>query len=310
MAIAAALFGTLGYVTRQAQGAGLDALPLVAWRGVAATFGVLALLGVAGARVGGGAGRVPDIRLLPRNRRWALLAASLCGALLNVAVFIAFTRMSVAVALICFYTFPAVVTLAAVPLYGERLDRVRASALVVSLAGLTLVVLAPALSAGEVVIDPLGLILALGGGALQAAFILITGRGFTPLAPLHVALYVVFAALALSVPLALLAGQGDGLLVPLSDPDTWVWILAAGLLGAAIPTTLFVTGINLIGPSRAAILMTIEPLVGVTLAVALLAEKPSILQVIGGVMVIAAAVVLQVAPRRSVEVEAEIRPLV
>ncbi len=309
MAVAAALFGTLGYVTRQAEEAGLEALPFVAWRGVAGTLGVVALLGILGARAGG-MGRTPDVRLLPVNRRWALVAASLCGALLNIAIFVAFVRMSVAVALICFYTFPAVVTLAAVRLYGERLDRLRATALVVSLAGLALVVLAPALSSGEVVIDPLGVILALFGGALQAAFVLITGRGFAPLAPLHVAVYVVFAALALSAPLAVMAGQGAGLLVPFHDSDTWVWILAAGLLGAAIPTTLFVTGINLIGPSRAAILMTIEPLVGVTFAVVLLGETPSILQVVGGAMVIAAAAVLQVAPRRPVEVEAEIWPLV
>ena len=124
------------------------------------------------------------------------------------------------------------------------------------------------------------------------------------------AVYVVFAALAVSLPLAVHAGQGDGLLVPLQRADPWIWILAAGLTGAAIPTTLFVAGIGLVGPSRAAILMTIEPLVGVTLAVALLGERPSILQVIGGAMVIAAAAVLQVAPRRSVDVEAEIRPLV
>jgi drug/metabolite transporter (DMT)-like permease len=303
------LFGTLGYVTRQAQVAGLDALPFVAWRGVAATLGVLVLLGIVGSRAGA-TGRVPDVRLLPANRRWALVAASLCGALLNVAIFIAFVRMSVAVALICFYTFPAVVTVAAVRLYGERLDKIRATALVVSMTGLALVVLAPALSAGDVVIDPLGVLLALIGGALQASFVLITGRGFAPLAPLHVAVYVVFAALVVSAPLAVLAGQGEGLLVPLRDGNTWVWILAGGVLGAAIPTTLFVTGINLIGPSRAAILMTIEPLVGVILAVALLGEHPLVLQVIGGGMVLAAAAVLQMAPRRSAEVEAEIRPLV
>jgi drug/metabolite transporter (DMT)-like permease len=196
------------------------------------------------------------------------------------------------------------VTLAAVRFYGERLERVRTGALLVSMAGLGLVVLAPALATGEVVIDPLGVGLALLGGALQASFVLISGRGFAPL--LHVAAYVVFAALALSVPVALLIGQGDALLVPLREADTWVWVLAGGVLGATIPTTLFVTGINLIGPSRAAILMTIEPLVGVALAVALLGEKPSVLQAIGGAMVIASAVVLQLAPSRAAEVEAEV----
>jgi drug/metabolite transporter, DME family len=270
---------------------------------------VAALIVLLGARMGD-AGRIPDLRLVQPNRRWALIAAALCGALLNIAIFIAFLRMLIAVALICFYTFPAMVTLAAVPLYGERIDKVRATALALSMAGLVLVVLAPSLTSGDVVIDPLGVVLALAGGALQASFILITGRGFSPLGPLHVAVFVVFAALAVSAPLAVVAGQSDGLLLPFVDPRTWVWILFGGLLAAAIPTTLFVTGIGLVGPSRAAILMTIEPLVGVILAVALLGENPSPFQLVGGAIVLVAAAVLQVAPRRAVEPEAEVRPLI
>lgn len=265
---------------------------------MAATFGVLALITLVGTRAGG-TRRLPDFRLLPPNRRWALLAASLFGALLNIAIFVAFLRTSIAVALICFYMFPAMVTLAAVPLYGERIGRVRATALAVSTVGLVLVVLAPSLSAGALVIDPLGVALALIGGAFQASFVLIAGRGWAPLPPLHVSIYVVFAALAVSAPLAVLAGQLDGLLLPFHDPRPWIWILASGVLGAAIPTTLFVTGIGLIGPSRAAILMTVEPLVGVALAGLLLGEHPTPVQLVGGAAVIVAAAVLQVAPRRA-----------
>lgn len=309
VALGAALFGTLSYVARQAEQTGIAALPYVAWRGIAATVALVVVAAILGTRVGG-TSRLPDIRVLPRDRRLWLVAAALCGALLNIAIFAAFLRMSIAVALICFYTFPAIVTLAAVPLYGERLDRIRLGALALLSLGLVMVVLAPVIGARDVVIDPVGIGLALFAAVCQATFVLISGRGWTPMPNLHVATYVVGAALAISVPLALLAGELDGLLVPFSNPDAWIWILAGGVTGAAIPSTAFIAGIGLIGPSRAAILMTIEPLVGVGLAALLLGEQPSPIQLLGGAAVLLGAAILQIAPRAPVPPEPEIGPLV
>lgn len=301
------MFGTLSYISRSADAAGLDALPFVAWRGIAGTIALLSVSMLVGHRLAGG-GWLPDLRVLTVDRRIALLAACLCGALLNIAVFAAFLRTTVAVALICFYTFPAMVTLAAVPLYGERLSRLRLGALLLSSIGLVLVVLAPVAGA-QVVVDPVGVGLALAAGAFQAAFVLIAGRGFRPMPTLHVSTFVIFAAVAVSLPLALVLGDFGGLLEPFSSAEAWVWILAGGITGAAIPTTLFVTGIGMIGPSRAAILMTIEPLVGVALAGMLLGEHPSPLQLAGGAAVLVAAAVLQVAPRAPVPATTEV-PLV
>ena len=281
----------------------------MAWRATIATialFGVSALLG---ARFGG-TGRVPDVRVLARDRRIALAAVALAGALLNIAMFAAFLRTTVAIALICFYIYPALVTLAAVRLYGERLDRLRLGALIVSSVGLGLVVLAPLAASSDLVVDPVGVALALFAAVCQAIFLLISGRGWRPMPTLHVSAYVVGAAAVLSIPLAILGGEAAGLALPFSKPEGWIWILAGGITGAAIPTVAFVTGIGLIGPSRAAILMTIEPLVGVSLAALLLGEQPSLIQIVGGIAVLLAAAVLQVAPRATVPPEPEFGPLV
>jgi drug/metabolite transporter (DMT)-like permease len=309
VASGAALFGTLSYIARQAEATGITALPFVAWRGIAATAALLIVALLLGTRVGGRS-RVPDIRVLPRDRRFWLLAAAMCGAVLNIAIFAAFLRTTVAVALICFYTFPTIVTLAAVPLYGERLDRVRIGALLLSATGLLLVLIAPVLGSSDVVIDPVGVALAIFAAVCQATFVLISGRGWKPMPNLHVATYVVGAALAMSVPLTFFAGELDGLLVPFRDSDAWIWILAGSLTGAAIPTTAFITGIGLIGPSRAAVLMTIEPLIGVTIAGLLLGEHPTVVQIAGGAAVLIAAAILQIAPRAPVPPEPEIGPLV
>ena len=297
----------LGYVARMAAELGLDALQFVAWRAGVATVALLVVGVLVGGR--GRASRLPDVRLLTRDRQLALLVAGLCGALLNIAIFAAFLRTTIAVALICFYTFPAIVTLAAVRLYGDRLDGRRAAALVLSSAGLGLVLLAPWLHGGGLLIDPIGVGLALVAAIGQAAFVLIAGRGFSPLPSMQVATWVVIVAVVASVGVIAVVGDLASLVLPLNEPRLWVWVLAGGLAGAAVPTTAFIAGIGMIGPARAAILMTFEPVVGVLLAGMLLGEHPSELQLLGGAAVLAAAVVLQSRPPAPVA-EEELSPLV
>jgi drug/metabolite transporter (DMT)-like permease len=65
------------------------------------------------------------------------------------------------------------------------------------------------------------------------------------------------------------------------------------VFAAAIPSLLFLTGIRIIGGTRAATLMLLEPLVGVALAALLLNEALRPIQLVGGAAILAAAVVLQ-----------------
>jgi drug/metabolite transporter (DMT)-like permease len=63
-----------------------------------------------------------------------------------------------------------------------------------------------------------------------------------------------------------------------------------------VPTLLYITGIRRLGAPRAAILATFEPVVGVALAALLLAERPGLVQLFGGLLVIGAGIVLQLRP--------------
>lgn len=302
------MFGTLSYITRGAAALGMEALPYVWWRGAVGTLVLLVVSGFFTLRAyGSGASAAA---WLPRYNGTRLLVACLLGAVVNIAMFAAFARTTIAVVLITFYTFPALVTLLAVRFYGERLSVVRIGALLLSAAGLVLAVLSPVLMSSHVALDPVGIGLAIGSALCQATFILIAGRGFAPLSTTRIATYVLFAAAAVALVLALVTGDLAGLAVPLHEPAAWTWILLGGITGAAIPTTAFLAGIGLIGPSRAAILMTIEPVVGISLAALLLGEQPLLLQVVGGVAVLAAASILQLAPRGRAAPEPEVAPLV
>jgi drug/metabolite transporter (DMT)-like permease len=67
-----------------------------------------------------------------------------------------------------------------------------------------------------------------------------------------------------------------------------------------VPTFLYIIGIRRLGAPRAAILATFEPVVGVALAALLLAEQPGALQLLGGLLIIAAGIVLQLRPNADV----------
>ena len=73
-----------------------------------------------------------------------------------------------------------------------------------------------------------------------------------------------------------------------------VVIIVAGVFSAALPTAALVAGYRRVGPTRGAVLMLFEPVVGVLLAALWLAERPAPLQLVGGLLVLAGAALVQV----------------
>ncbi len=76
----------------------------------------------------------------------------------------------------------------------------------------------------------------------------------------------------------------------------WPYLLLGGVVGAGIPTTLFIVGVRRIGGVRASILAMLEPVTGTILAALVLGETLRPVQVVGGLLVIAAGILLQRSP--------------
>jgi len=72
----------------------------------------------------------------------------------------------------------------------------------------------------------------------------------------------------------------------------WLAIAAIALVSTVAAITLFFAGLERIGPTRASTLSTIEPLVTVTLAAALLGERIAPIQIAGGALILGAVVLL------------------
>jgi drug/metabolite transporter (DMT)-like permease len=298
VALAAACFGTLGPLSRFAGEAGVDSLTLVTWR---AALGAMVVGLFIGLRFAVAGIRPRALRSLPVRDRWFMLAAAVANTILNLAAFIAFGRITIALTLLVFYLYPAGVALASMLWFGERLDRTRWIALAVSLGGMVLVV-AGAGSLGDV--DLIGVGLAFVAGMAQVFYVLAARHGFAHVPGPQAATMTMAGAATLYLVIGLALGTLGSLASPLSSREALVPVLLAGIVGAGVPTVAFITGIRRLGPSQAAIIATLEPVVGVGLAAWLLAERPAPIQLVGGALILGAAVLLQLRPGVPAEHEA------
>ncbi len=285
--LAAVCFATLGPLSRFAGDAGVSSLTLVTWR---AGLGALVMIGFVLALWASGVARPVRVRAIPTRDRRFMLAAVVANTALNLSVFIAFTRISIALALLVFYLYPAFVAVVSVIWFGERLDRLRWLALGVSLAGLVLV-LAGAGGVGE--IDALGIGLAFVGGLAQVFFVLAARHGFAHVPGPQAAGFLMAGACTFYVLISAATGAFGALAVPVSSGAALWPVLVAGVVGAGVPTVAYITGIRMLGPSRAAILATLEPVVAVALAAWLLGELPTMVQLAGGALILVSAALLQ-----------------
>jgi drug/metabolite transporter (DMT)-like permease len=288
--VAASLFGALGPLSRFAYQAGMEPLSFVAWR---AGIGFLATAAFVAWRIRRRGERLTRLADLDGRARLSLATAALMGFLLNLSMFIAFDRITVALALLGFYTYPVLVAIGNVVLGREPLNRPRVVALILAVLGMIAVVASQLDPAAGVRLDVIGVGLALGAACSQAVFVLLSRSGYRVVPTDQAMGFILGVTVVCSIPVAVAAGAVATLSYPLESPSVVPLLVFTGLFAAAIPSMLFLTGIRLVGGTATGILMLFEPVVGVALAAWLLGEGLAPIQVLGGLAILAAALILQ-----------------
>jgi drug/metabolite transporter (DMT)-like permease len=296
VAVAAVGFGLGGPLARAASEVGFNGTTFAFWRSVGSVVALLLMMGL-----GVAVGRLPRVpwRLIPPREWLQLLAMGLFVAGTTLGLFLGYERTTIALTLIVFYTYPVLVAVAAVRLYDEALGPRRLAAILLASAGMVLVVLGPGAAEGQGA-DLLGIGFALGAAACQTGYALTASRGFASVPSFQAAsllrAFSLVAYLVVLVPLVLLLGDGERLVGPLSGAEAWVLIVLAGVFSAALPTAMLVSGYRRVGPTRGAVLMLFEPVTGVLLAALLFTEQPTWLQLVGGLLVLTGATLVQLTP--------------
>jgi drug/metabolite transporter (DMT)-like permease len=181
-----------------------------------------------------------------------------------------------------FYTYPAWVALLGAVRKTERITPVRAIALTLALAGVTIMVGAPT---GN--LNPIGVLLALFSALLYSVYLPALEHVQAGI-PAMIATFLLIVGAAIAFILAaLLAGD---LFVP-AGAAVWTEILVLALVSTVVAFLTLIKGLAVLGPVRTAIIATVEPFFTATLGILVLGNPLSMTTLVGG-MLIAGAVLL------------------
>ncbi|MET8832981.1 DMT family transporter [Micromonospora sp. NPDC004540] len=292
--VSAACFGAMAIFGKLAYDAGVSpgALLLVRFSLAAALLGTVLLLrpGLRRAEPHRGAPAGPAAAGFGRVLATALGLGAIGYAAQASLFFSALQLMDASLLSLILYTYPVLVTVAAVLLGRDRLTKGRSAALLAASGGTLLVLL----GAGGVSFHRLGALLAFGAAITYTGYILVADTVVHRLPPLVLsALVMTGAAGTLGVRAVLTGGVDLGFRLP-----GWFWLACIAVVSTVLAMITFFAGLKRTGPSTAAILSTFEPVVTTALAALTLGESLSPVQLVGGALVLSSVAVLQVRPTR------------
>lgn len=222
-------------------------------------------------------------RTLPTPRR--LLGLIALGGLgyggQSFCYFTALTLAPVSLVTMLLYTFPAMVVGLSVAMRIERVDLRRSAALVLALGGIALTV---GLGGGG---RPIGVLYGLLAAVIYSVYIVMGFRLMASGDPVPALAVLMLSAAAVYGVIAALSGyQGPASVLG------WSAVLGMVVIATVVPSLTFFLGMRRVGPAVTATMSTIEPLTSVLLAVGLLGEPLGLGQMVGGALILVAAVLL------------------
>ncbi|HNF95269.1 MAG TPA: DMT family transporter [Anaerolineales bacterium] len=278
IAISAASFGTLAIFGRYAYAENIDTFTLLFLRfGFSASFMTLMLI----------LRKEP----FPRGRVLAQLIGmgGIGYAGQSFLYLTAIKYASAGLVALLLYLYPFFVAILSMIFLQEKLTRVKAFALALALCG-------TALTVGPVSGQPIGAIMAIVAALGYSIYIIVGANVMKHVSPFQSST-VIFASA--SVVYGLLTFT-NGIHLPQTN---FGWLVIAGIVvvSTIIPVTTFLAGLERIGPTNAAMLSTIEPIITVFLATVLFGDKLAPIVLAGGALILIAVVILTRSEMRSIE---------
>ena len=269
--ISATAFGTNAIFAKLGYAAGLGTAQTLAFRFVLAAAGMWGLALV--------------LSQNPlRFERKRLLALFGLGAVVYTAqsltYFTALQTLAASLCVLIVYIYPSLVVIAGWLFLRRSVTRWHVLALAGSFAGLVLLV------GGAQLQVAWGLVFAVAAPMIYTAYILLS-EGVMSRVPAVGASAVIMSGAGLAF--CVIAGVEGELRIPASS-NGWFVVLALALVPTMIAISTFLAGLPRVGAARASLLSTWEPVVTVVLAVILFGDRFSIVQALGGVLILAAVV--------------------
>ena len=252
---------------------GARPLPLLAWRFAlaAVVLGIYASV------------RNPGSLIVGRREigRYALLSLTGYGAA-SLCFFFALEHASASVVAVLLYAYPALVAALHAVETRTRPDARVIAGVAVTFAGCVAVV---GIFEQRAHVDAAGVLLGLGAAVAYATFTVLSDRLVRGRSRLVVMTYMFGISAIGMATVTLLSGGSLG--IGGWQPQMWILLALIIALPTVLAVVLYLEGIKRLGPSRAALASTIEPVFTIVLAAWLLGERLTLLQLGGAVLVVA-----------------------
>ncbi|HPQ44071.1 MAG TPA: EamA family transporter [Syntrophales bacterium] len=228
-----------------------------------------------------------SLRIRLKDVGYFLLLGSVAMALLQLSYFYAISRINVAAAILLEYLAPGLVAIYSMYFWHERVTAIKLLSLAMAIGGCYLVV-------GGYDLDLLrmnhvGIMWGLLSAVVFGGYTLLGERGMRRYPPWTITFYAfVFASLTLNI----IHSPFYGFTIDYSM-NQWLILLYVVIGGTILPSGLYFMGIDYIRSTKSVITATLEPISAAVMAFFLLGEVFEGLQIIGGVSVIAAIILLQ-----------------
>jgi drug/metabolite transporter (DMT)-like permease len=219
----------------------------------------------------------------PRGRiLWGLILMGAVGYFgQSFCYFTALTFTSAGLVALLLYLYPAIVTVLALAILKESVSTLKIIAFILALAGTALTI--GSVGGGK----PLGIVLSLGAAFIYSVYILVGSKIIEQGTVIPFSTVIITSAAVMYGGLIAIKGA--------SFPTTWSgWasVSAVALISTVLAVVTFLAGLERVGPTNAATLSTIEPVVTVILAALVLDEAITPLRVACGVMILLAVILL------------------
>lgn len=268
LSAAMVIFGTLGVFTRNI---GVTSGELALYRAVLASV----LIGFYLVFIKKG-----WLNLKNAGRELPLLLASGIAMGINwILLFQAYRYTTISAATLSYYFAPVIVTVASPLLFHERLTAKQIICFVMSTLGLVLII---GTGGGEETAGITGILFGLGAAVFYAAVILLN-KFIKNVAGIQRTILQMLAAVVTLLPYVALS---SGFNLNLLDGTGWACLLTVGLFHTGITYCLYFSALKDLTGQEAAILSYIDPLVAVIISVLLLGEPMTLVQLIGGALIL------------------------
>lgn len=209
-----------------------------------------------------------------------------------ILLFEAYKYTTVSVATLSYYFAPVIVTIACPILFKEKMSAKQWICFLMSTLGIVLITGVGDLSQGNSHIK--GILFGLGAAGLYATVILLN-KFIKNVEGIHRTFLQFIAAIAVLVPYVLLT---DGVNLKSLDGKGWIFLLVIGLVHTGITYCLYFSSLKELPGQKAAILSYIDPLVAVLISVVVLHEKMTVMQIVGGLLILGFTLWNEISPKK------------